>query len=910
MSQLSGACRGAFVAVLCLLASAASAQATTTIQFATDSGSRGAGGTTAQLIITGNGENNQVTLQRVQNDDPGNPGLTNTDLIKITDPTGAVRIAGAPGSDSADFCKDIPGENAAACYIHDAASDVRTDTSTLGDGNDTLTVVPAATGGEIDVEMNGGNGDDRLVGASGRDTFMGGNGSDTMLGNGGADFFSDVGATPGEIDTVDYNDSAHTSTGVNVNLNDGNSNDGTDGVDGTFAGDQVGIGIDKVVGTDFNDFLFGSAADETLVGGLGKDGLIGQDGNDRIEARDSAADSSVECGDGNDVAITDSNDPATVGCETEDRTAAPGGGSTTPTPTTTTAPITTPAPGLTTFATQSERLMPDLRRSPFSGLSIDAMQTELRKTLWVALDAQPLDFAQAASRAGRANIRPYDVIAQSPNAGAPVSGTANRLAKVKVFFWDPAKDAVKQPCNSKAVLRANNGRGDRVKLLAALRGMEFREGKSGDEGEAQDVLRRVGCQYDAKITYSAKAKSATVKTAKPATLKRAKRINGRVQVISVKGFELQVTAPRNGNDFLTTFTEPLTLRGNELPLSTALQLPTRFTFRAEINVRETATGRIAEGTLVELSAPGGEVIASGRTGTDGMVSLTGFIAAKGTYELYLSRQRNDPATGEVVRQEGILELTAVQPKNTWKGVAGTAFKRTGSGKLFTRGGAGLSLRQSAAGAGNFAVQMAIDISKAQGARALADVIAAKAGLSAAERDALASKYAALFGVANDSPANALFGIRRAQLLPGIGATKAGKLCATYKAPEIKTVNAAAIKGASGVVGKAEGANFDCGRAVLIDPTTGLTLAGPNNVLGGKLIANDGASIISDHGAGIVSNSSGSLIANDGASLIANDGASLVPVTNLLANDGASLIANDGASFQPIGGGTTFQPAGR
>lgn len=898
MSPLPGGVRAVALAVLCLLICAASAQATTSIEFATAGSSRGVGGTEAHVIITGDGAANTVTLQRIQGD------LANTDSIQITDPTGTSHPT-TPGSDSANFCTDVPAENRTICRISDDASGVRTDTSTLGGGNDTLTVVPAATGSEINVEMNGGEGDDRLVGASGRDTFMGGNGSDTMLGNGGADFFSDVGATPGEIDTVDYNDAAHTATGVNVNLNDGNSNDGTDGVDGTFAGDQVGIGIDKVIGTDFNDFLFGSAADETLVGGLGKDGLLGQDGNDRIEARDSAADSSVECGDGVDVAITDSNDPATVGCETEDRTAAPGGGGggggSTPTP------ITTPAPGLTTFATQSQRLMPDLRQSPFRGLGIDAMQTELRRTLWVTLDPQPLDYAQAASRAGRAKIQPYDVIAQSPNAGAPVSGTAVKLAKVKVFFWDPAKDAVKQPCNNQAVLRANNGRGDRVRLLAALRGLEFREGKAGDEGEAQDLLRRVGCPYDARITYSAKAKTATVRTALAKTLERRKG--------KLKGFELRVTAPRNGNDFLTTFTEPLSLRGNELPLSSSLQLAVGRTFRAAVNVRETATGRIAEGTLVELSAPGGEVVASGRTGNDGMVSLTGFIAGTGAYELYLSRQRNDPVTGETVRQEGILELAAVEPKKTWTGVAGTAFKR--KGKLFTRG-AGLTLRQSAAGAGNFAVQMAVDIAKAQGARALADAIAAKAGLTPAERDALASKYAALFGVASDSPANALFGIRRVQLLPGIGATKAGKVCATYRAPEIKTVSALAIKGAGAVVGKAEGANFDCGRAVLIDPNTGLTLAGPNNVLGGRLIANDGASIISDHGAGIVSNSSGSLIANDGASLIANDGASLiandgaslVPVTNLLANDGASLIANDGASLQPLGGGTTFQSVGR
>lgn len=396
---------------------------------------------------------------------------------------------------------------------------MRTDTSNLGGGNDSITVVPAATGTEIELEVDGGAGDDTLIG---------GDGSDVMQGNGGRDTFSDAGATPGQIDTVSYNDTGHSAAGVNVTIEDGNANDGTDGIDGTPAADQVSVGIDRVVGTDFDDLIFGSASADTIVGGLGVDTLLGTAGDDRLEARDGTADSTVDCGEGTDTAITDGIDPAAKGCESEDRSGGGGGGGT--------APLAPSGP--TRFQTGSSGTMPDLRDEPFDGLSFPAMETELRRSFWSVIAPVALTYQQAAARAGRAKVRPYDVIAQSPNPGARVQSSMLEPLVVRVFYWDPARDAVKQPCTNTARLRA--GGAAPVPLATALRGLEFREGTPGSEGAAQNLLRRIGCPYDAKIRYSARAKDATVRGAKATTLTRKGRQNGKVTTTEVKGFALTV----------------------------------------------------------------------------------------------------------------------------------------------------------------------------------------------------------------------------------------------------------------------------------------------------------------------------------------------------------------------------------
>jgi len=840
----------------------------------------------ARVLLSGDDNASQITVQRAPQplDQPAG------DRITITDASGVTR-------DETDFLTAIDGGgycgNAGAtevfCVVLDDAP-ITTAGSALGDGGDQIIVLPASGGPEVQLDVEGGAGNDILVGGAGRDRLDGGPGSDQLAGLGGGDFLFDTGADD-QPDTVSYDDAAHTVTGVNVTIGDGTANDGTQGVDGSGATslDDVGAGIDRVVGTNFDDVLFGSAAPETLVGGLGTDVLYGQGGNDRLEARDDTVDGTLDCGDGDDTAVVDADDPAPAHCETQDRPAPP-------------------APNVLTRPTLTSVALPDIRKGVYAGLSIDGIEAQLGKVIPSTVVAMPLDYAQAASRAGKAKVTPFDIVASSPNPGARVTGSMAKPVAVRAFFWDPTKDVKKQPCTKKVVIRGKGGRGPKQQLSAALKGLGFREGKAGSEGDAQDLLRRIGCPYDAVITYSAKARESTVLGAKFTTLTRKTKANGKVRTTKVKGYQLRVQAPYEGSDFLVTFGGPYTVKGTDRPMNGALQLAAGHTLQLKVNVREKATGRIAEGTLAELTAPGGGTIAAGRTDANGMVSLTGYVAQAGQYDLSLSRSRVDPVTKDAVDQQGLSTLTAVTPgRGAWDGL--------GTGALSTRRGAPTA--RAAAGVGPF--QYLQQVVGALTARAITDHVRLAAGLTQAQADVLLSLNLQLLNVPLDSDAAAIAGVRRLNLVPAIATTRAGRPCGEWKAPAIETRTALGVHKDDAIEGRTVGARFDCGRAVLMDPQSGLLLVGQGYAIGSALIANDGASLIANDGA--------SLIANDGASLIANDGASFVPLTPLLANDGASLMSDHGAGIvsnhsgaivsnhssgfvQPLGAGTTFQTVGR
>ncbi len=127
---------------------------------------------------------------------------------------------------------------------------------TGGAGNDVL------DGGGGDDALAGGAGDDRLIGGAGNNTFGGGSGFDTI------DYSSDPGAI----------------VGMDVN---GHITNGYGGTDGTS-------GIERVIGSAFNDLLTANAAfasgvefdgndgNDTLTGLGGNDTLHGDNGNDQL----------------------------------------------------------------------------------------------------------------------------------------------------------------------------------------------------------------------------------------------------------------------------------------------------------------------------------------------------------------------------------------------------------------------------------------------------------------------------------------------------------------------------------------------------------------------------------------------------------------------------------------------------
>jgi Ca2+-binding RTX toxin-like protein len=124
-----------------------------------------------------------------------------------------------------------------------------------------------------------GGGNDTVNGFGGNDQLLGEGGQDVLIGGAGADFL-DGGSS--DLETASYSASP---AGVAVNLQSGT------GSGGDAEGDTL-QNIERVVGSDFIDFLtgdggdndlYGHAGNDVLNGGGGTDFLFGQEGNDMIK---------------------------------------------------------------------------------------------------------------------------------------------------------------------------------------------------------------------------------------------------------------------------------------------------------------------------------------------------------------------------------------------------------------------------------------------------------------------------------------------------------------------------------------------------------------------------------------------------------------------------------------------------
>ena len=195
--------------------------------------------------------------------------------------------------------------------------------------------------------LSGSPGADTLTGNAAANTLAGGGGADLLIGAGGADnLVGNTAATPGDgaVDAASYADGR--AAGVIVDLAAGTNTDGD-----TFAGidrllgspfdDELtggpgpddfdgGGGADTLLGAAGADTLRGGPSNDLVSGGAGTDNLFGDDGSDDLRAVDGEVDS-VDCGAGAaDEARVDSIDTR-VGCETEDVT-GPATGPPPPTP--------------------------------------------------------------------------------------------------------------------------------------------------------------------------------------------------------------------------------------------------------------------------------------------------------------------------------------------------------------------------------------------------------------------------------------------------------------------------------------------------------------------------------------------------------------------------------------------------
>lgn len=130
-------------------------------------------------------------------------------------------------------------------------------------GNDTL------RGEDGDDALTGGPGNDRLEGGNGADDLFGGTETDTLVGGPGDDRL-DGGA--GTADTGDFQLAA---AGVTVDLVAGTSTGVSEGADTV-------VGIERLLGSAFDDVLSGDAAINYLDGKAGNDSLDGREGNDTV----------------------------------------------------------------------------------------------------------------------------------------------------------------------------------------------------------------------------------------------------------------------------------------------------------------------------------------------------------------------------------------------------------------------------------------------------------------------------------------------------------------------------------------------------------------------------------------------------------------------------------------------------
>lgn len=152
------------------------------------------------------------------------------------------------------------------------------------DGNDTL------VGGANDERMAGGKGDDTLVGGGGNDRLDGGAGTDKLFGQEGDDVFIPGagldqiygGSLAGDSgnDTVSY---ANYGGGVIVSLVNGYGYQKALGKDA----DRDDLhGIENIIGSAYDDILEGDAQVNRILGGDGGDELYGWQGDDYLDGGD------------------------------------------------------------------------------------------------------------------------------------------------------------------------------------------------------------------------------------------------------------------------------------------------------------------------------------------------------------------------------------------------------------------------------------------------------------------------------------------------------------------------------------------------------------------------------------------------------------------------------------------------
>jgi Ca2+-binding RTX toxin-like protein len=124
--------------------------------------------------------------------------------------------------------------------------------------------------------LYGDVGSDTIYGGAGDDTIAGGDDDDTILGGEGVNFIDGGNG----YDTISFSDSTAT-FGVYVSMDDSGA-----GFSSLYTGEESYessfVGIEAVIGSDYNDSIYGNSLHNDLSGGSGDDGLYGEGGNDSL----------------------------------------------------------------------------------------------------------------------------------------------------------------------------------------------------------------------------------------------------------------------------------------------------------------------------------------------------------------------------------------------------------------------------------------------------------------------------------------------------------------------------------------------------------------------------------------------------------------------------------------------------
>jgi len=154
------------------------------------------------------------------------------------------------------------------------------------------------------VFVGGGAGDDVITATAGpARTYDGGDGDDLLIAAAGAGPDTFIGGAG--IDTLSY---ANASQRVYVDLL-------FNGADGGAEGDRF-ESIENLIGSAFDDILFGGNADNVIHGGDGNDGLLGDGGDDILHGE--AGDDQLFGGEGNDTLFGGERDDLLEGGEGAD----------------------------------------------------------------------------------------------------------------------------------------------------------------------------------------------------------------------------------------------------------------------------------------------------------------------------------------------------------------------------------------------------------------------------------------------------------------------------------------------------------------------------------------------------------------------------------------------------------------